>query len=649
MPHWSEDEHWLENRLQALGRARVAVFGDFCLDAYWLMDDEEDELSVETGLPVYRVRQQRYGLGGAGNIVANLAALGAGRIRAIGLIGDDLFGRQMRQLLADLNVDCEGILHCQADWQTQVYAKPYRGLEEQNRIDFGGFNVLADDTAEALAQQLDVAAAESDVVILNQQVAAGVSTPGMIEKINAVATSRQPCRFIVDSRHRADLYEGCLLKLNAHETARLVGEARPLDERIGALQARELALQLHQRTGKSVFVTRGENGLIVVDDATLTEIPGILPPEQVDPVGAGDTVVATVAAVLASGGEAVEAATLANIAAAVIVGKLQTTGTATPAEILQVGPVPDYVFAPELADDPRQASFVEGTEIEIVRPLPKRIRIRHAIFDHDGTVSTLREGWEGIMGPLMVRAILGPHYDDADEALYHKVVDTTRRFIDKTTGIRTLVQMQGLVEMVERFGCVSESDILDMHGYKAVYNEELLKMVHRRTAKIEAGELTQADYQMKNARELLEALHGRGVTLYLASGTDQADVIAEAEAMGYAHLFEGGIFGSMGDINVEAKRVVLHGIFRQRGLSGSEVAMFGDGPVEIRETRKRNGITVGVASDEVRRFGLNPAKRRRLILAGADLIVPDFSQMDRLLKVLQVDGSGRSAVTPAAR
>jgi hypothetical protein len=66
------------------------------------------------------------------------------------------------------------------------------------------------------------------------------------------------------------------------------------------------------------------------------------------------------------------------------------------------------------------------------------------------------------------------------------------------------------------------------------------------------------------------------------------------------------------------------------------LVMFGDGPVEIRETRRSHGLAIGVASDEVRRFGLNPAKRARLIRAGADLIIPDFSQAPALLRTLGI-------------
>ncbi|MEI8196883.1 MAG: PfkB family carbohydrate kinase, partial [Phycisphaerae bacterium] len=385
-----------------------------------------------------------------------------------------------------------------------------------------------------------------------------------------------------------------------------------------------------------VFVTRGENGIVVADQSGIHEIPGIQIIDRTDPVGAGDTTVAALAAVLATGQDATIAATFANATASITVRKVQTTGTATPEELRALGPNPDYVYLPELADDPRHAKYYKSTDIEIVRELPPSIRIQHAIFDHDGTLSVLREGWEQIMEPMMVRAILGPRYQTADETLYHKISAAAKQFIDKTTGIQTLVQMQGLVELVRYYKCVPEAEILDAAGYKKIYNDELLKMVEQRVKKLASGELDSLDFQIKNAALLLHSLHKNGIKMYLASGTDQADVIAEAKAMGYASLFEGRIFGAVGDVKVEAKKIVLERIMREHQLAGHHLATFGDGPVEIRETRKRGGVGIGIASDEVRRFGLNLSKRARLIRAGADLIIPDFSQLPSLLRILKI-------------
>ena len=156
-----------------------------------------------------------------------------------------------------------------------------------------------------------------------------------------------------------------------------------------------------------------------------------------------------------------------------------------------------------------------------------------------------------------------------------------------------------------------KDEILDEHGYKHIFNQQLLKMIEKRMAKLKSGELSPADFQIKNAMALLRELHRRGIKLYLASGTDQADVVAEAQAMGYADLFEGRIFGAVGDITVEAKKLVVDQIIRENELSGRQFATFGDGPVEMRETRKGGGLSIGVASDEVRRFWMEHRRNAR--------------------------------------
>jgi len=627
-------ENWLEAALAGLTKARVTVFGDFCLDAYWLIDPDEGELSVETRLAVRRVRTQRYSLGGASNVVANLLDLGVRQVRAVGLAGHDVFGRLLAEMLAEKGVDTGGLLRCQDDWQTMVFAKPHVRDQEQSRIDFGGFNVVRLETARALAVELDRAASDSTAVILNQQVPGGTSPPHVVECLNEVVAARPDVPFLVDSRHRAELYRGAALKVNSHEAARLCGEPRPLDERVPDASVRRHAAQLFARIGRPVFITRGERGILVADGDGIEDVPGVQVLGRTDPVGAGDTAVAALAAVLGYGADARTAARLANIAASVTVRKLQTTGTATPQEILAVGPTSDYVYLPELADDPRQARRVPGTEFELVRDLPPGLDVRHAIFDHDGTLSTLRQGWEQIMEPMMVRAILGPRYQDADKGLYHKVLQDVRGYVSRTTGIQTLVQMQGLVEMVLQYGCVPAEDVLDAHGYKATYDREIRALVHQRIERMRSGELEPADFQIKGARAFLDMLQAGGLKLYLVSGTDTPDVVAEAEALGYADLFEGRICGAVGDLHVEAKRQVLDRLIRQEGLGGRQLATFGDGPVEMRETRKYGGLAIGVASDEVRRFGHNPAKRARLIRGGADLIISDYTQADRLLRLL---------------
>jgi len=427
-------------------------------------------------------------------------------------------------------------------------------------------------------------------------------------------------------------------KTNDVEAARLNGVALEPAVHPSLPDLEAYATRLYADSGKPVFVTRGARGILTVADTGIHIAPGIQLLGKTDTVGAGDTVTSALALCLGAGLSPAEAAGFANFAAAVTVQKLFQTGTASPEDVLAISADPDYVFQPELAHDIRQAVYLEGTEIEACcHPLPQLSGVRHAVFDHDGTMSTLRQGWEQVMAPMMIRAILGERYRTADETLYQRVAHRVREYIDKSTGIETLVQMEALVEMVTEFGVVPARDILDKSGYKAVYNDALMDVVKGRLAKYRRGELNIDDLTVKGAVGFLRSLRALGITLYLASGTDHEDVHGEAQALGYAELFDGGIYGALDDAHAHSKRRVIQRILAGHGLDGSHLAVFGDGPVELREARRRHGAAIGIASDEVRRYGLNPEKRTRLIEAGAQLLMPDFSQAGSLLALLRPD------------
>jgi phosphoglycolate phosphatase-like HAD superfamily hydrolase len=194
--------------------------------------------------------------------------------------------------------------------------------------------------------------------------------------------------------------------------------------------------------------------------------------------------------------------------------------------------------------------------------------------------------------------------------------------------------MQGLAEWVQRLGFVPEDQILDERGYKELFNAELMELVNGRLAKLSAGQLQREDFHIKNALLLLERLRQSGVILYLASGTDRDDVVNEARALGFGEYFADRIYGSVGDVTVEVKRLVLDRIIEENQIDGANLACFGDGPVEMRETRRKGGLAVGVCSDEKRRYGFNWAKRARLIRGGATVLVPDYSDLERILGLL---------------
>jgi rfaE bifunctional protein kinase chain/domain len=627
----------LQKILDDIHLVRIAVIGDFCLDAYWFIDEAMSEISVETNETTRPVAKQRYSLGGAGNVTNNLAAMGVRDVRAFGVIGPDPFGEEMVRIMRKSGIRTENLLVQQTEWQTHTYAKPYIDDRELNRIDFGNYNVLSNETADSLIENMISCIEETDIIIINQQVPSGIHTFYFRTRLTEIILRFPGKTFIADSRSYNDFYSGAVRKMNDTEALRLCGVLRKPDEVIPSGEVASAARELFNRYHRPLFITRGSRGSMVIDDSGISEIPGLMILSKVDTVGAGDSYLAGAASALAAGNDITTAATLGTFVAGVTVQKLFQTGTATPVEILETGSDPDFIFSAELADNIRHAQYLEGTEIEIIRHLKEKPLIRHAIFDHDGTVSTLREGWELIMAPMMIRAILGDKFPEADDSLFLKVKTRVGEYIDKTTGIQTLAQMKGLIGIIREFGCVPEGKILDESGYKEIYNTELLDMVKQRIGKFERGELSLTDLTIKNAIPFLQKLHDYGIKLYLASGTDVEDVINEAHLLGYDHLFNGGIYGAVGDLKKEAKKIVLDRILDTIGESASgKVATFGDGPVEIRETGKRGGISVGVASNELRRFGLNEAKRARLVKAGADIIIPDFSQYDKLLYFLNI-------------
>lgn len=626
----------LRKILADIRTTKIAVIGDFCLDAYWFVDESMSEISIETGQSTRPVSMQRYSPGGAGNVTNNLAALRVGDVRAFGVIGSDPFGAEMVRIMKNADINTENLVTQTKEWDTHTYSKPYIGDVELNRIDFGNFNRLSDSTADRLIGNLRESIPDCDVIILNQQVPSGIHSAYFREQLLKVIKSFPEKIFITDSRVYNDFFTGTIRKMNDTEALRLCGHIRKPDDSISLPELEPAARELYKRFNKPLLITRGSKGSITIDNEGITEIPGLLILSRTDSVGAGDSYLAGAASTLAAGYTLTEAAELGTLVAGVTVQKLFQTGTASPEEILAIGNDPDFVYSPDLAEGLRHAHYHEQTEIEIItnRNNPE---IEYAIFDHDGTISTLREGWEGIMAPMMMKAILGENYDTISDSKFHELSKRVDEFIDKTTGIQTLVQMNGLVDLVREFGFVPEEKILDPKGYKKIYNDELLKMVNLREHKFQRDELSIRELTIKDSVKFLRYLYDKGIKLYLASGTDIEDVIAEAKTLGYDTLFEGRIFGSVGDVAKEAKKIVLDQILDSIGAGASgKVVTFGDGPVEIRETKKKGGLTVGVASDELRRFGLNEKKRERLIKAGADIIIPDFSQYHKMARLLNL-------------
>jgi phosphoglycolate phosphatase-like HAD superfamily hydrolase len=187
-----------------------------------------------------------------------------------------------------------------------------------------------------------------------------------------------------------------------------------------------------------------------------------------------------------------------------------------------------------------------------------------------------------------------------------------------------------LCDQIERRG----GQPLEALEYKHMYLDLLWERIAHRVNGLKGGSIAAVDMVVPGAFEVLDTLQRRNVTCYLASGTDQPYVLDEAGALGLAPYFGDRIFGALDEYERFSKAQVIQDILRTHDLRGNELLAFGDGFVEIEETKKVGGIAVGVASDEANRQGVDAWKRGRLIQAGADFIVPDFQEQAILVTYL---------------
>jgi phosphoglycolate phosphatase-like HAD superfamily hydrolase len=267
-----------------------------------------------------------------------------------------------------------------------------------------------------------------------------------------------------------------------------------------------------------------------------------------------------------------------------------------------------------------------GDEIEVLRPDIPRGRFRSVLFDFDGTLSLLREGWPQVMIPLMVEVLQATGTSETGAELSTVVED----YVMRLNGRQTIYQMMQLADEVRRRG----GEPLSPLAYKHIYHDRLMNRIQGRLDALAAGKATAEEWTVPGTHAFLSALQDRGLTLYLASGTDLAYVRHEAQLLGVAGSFGAHIYGALDDYKQFSKQMIIERILRDNGLCGEELLAFGDGFVEIEEVKKVGGVAIAVASDEVNRRGIHTWKRDRLVTAGADIVVPEYRQHALLLGYL---------------
>lgn len=330
-----------EDRLRAILRGcadlRIGVIGDLALDAYWYADMTRAQLSRETPHFPRPVVREQFSAGAGANVANNLAALGVGTVRVFSVLGDDWRGNMLSSVLASVGIDTTQLIVAQQR-NTAAYIKPivmgYDSQQEDARLDFENDAPLTADQEDALIEALRRALPHLDGLLIADQLAVnGIVTDRVRDALNNLAAQHASTPFVVDSRERIGLFRSMILKPNKMEALRAVASQRDpqLVQREDLIRVGDT---LSAQSGRPTFITLGEDGVLVCADGAHRYVPVAPVRPPLDLVGAGDAFIAAMAAALALGATPWEAGTVATLAAAVVVEKLNQTGTASPDEIL---------------------------------------------------------------------------------------------------------------------------------------------------------------------------------------------------------------------------------------------------------------------------------------------------------------------------
>lgn len=231
------------------------------------------------------------------------------------------------------------------------------------------------------------------------------------------------------------------------------------------------------------------------------------------------------------------------------------------------------------------------------------------------------------MVPMFVE-MLPPAPGENEEARRQLAYDDIMRL----NGKQTIYQMIQLAERIKERGGKPREPL----WYKHEYLRRLDERIRHRLEALRSGESKPDDLLVYGSRPLLEELKRRGLPMYLASGTDEVFVKKEADLLDLTRYFGPHIYGALDDYKQFSKKMVIERILRENRIRGEQLLSFGDGYVEIQNTKEVGGLAVAVASDEANNGSgrFDEWKFKRLMGVGADLAIPDFRDAKPLLNLL---------------
>ena len=249
-----------------------------------------------------------------------------------------------------------------------------------------------------------------------------------------------------------------------------------------------------------------------------------------------------------------------------------------------------------------------------------------ALFDFDGTLSLIRQGWQDVMLSFFSAELAATPGAEPTKEIENEV----RSFITDLTGKQTIYQCFRLAEEIEKRQGTPKEPLY----YKKEYLCRLDNAIKKRMDALKSKTLSPEKLLLPGSRAFLSALKNRNVSLYVASGTDLCYVEKEIDYLDLSDFFTGGIFGALDDYKSFSKKETINSILKENNIPASQLLVIGDGYVEIEDGNNAGCYTVGVACDEANPGQIDDWKRQRLIRAGADIIISDYSNSEMLIDFL---------------